>query len=284
MTDRLGLMKIPVSALSAAAAVLGRAACAPRHPAAALYAGACVFLLTAGAGTLNNYQDRHFDGGLERTRRRPLPSRRLRPWQALAQAGLLLSSGLAGLFLYSSSPRAPLAGVMAVLLYNALYTPLKKKTLLALIPGILCGTLPPLIGWSAAGGELFSPRIGYLMLLFGVWQLPHLWLLILANSRDELRRETASLLDSLPAPRMQRLVIIWAAAFAFLTLYLKVLRFIASGAFAVPLVLNAFVLPLIFFAALNKPWSPARARYLSRYLNVSMLAVTLMAAADTLLH
>lgn len=275
-------MKVPVSALSAAGALLGFAAGSPDRAPAALLACASVFLLSGGAGALNNCQDRYFDGKLERTRRRPLPAGRLGAGQALAQALLLLAAGLAGLYLCSGRPQAPLAGLVAVLLYNGIYTPLKKKTLAALIPGVLCGTLPPLIGWLVAGGGPWPPGIVYLMALFGLWQLPHLWLLVLANSRDEQRREGPSFLDSLSPRQLQDLVITWTAAFAFLTLFLKVFGFIGSGWPAFLLALNALALPLVFALALRGPCGAAGARRLFLYLNASLLGITLLAAADTL--
>lgn len=278
---RAGLMKPAVSALGASAALLGFAACRPDRAPAALLAGACVFLLSAGACTLNNYQDRDFDGLAERTRRRALPAGRLAPRQALIQAALLLGAGLAGLFFCTASPLAFLAGLLAVLLYNAVYTPLKKKTLAALIPGVLCGTLPPLVGWLAAGGELSSTRLFYLMALFGVWQLPHLWLLALANGGSE-NRPAPSFLDSLTPRQLRRLVLTWTAAFAFLTLFLKVFGFIGGGLPAVLLVLNAFALPAAFALGFRKPWDAGRSRYFFRCLNGSLLGLTLLAAADSL--
>lgn len=278
--DRAGLMKLSISALSAAGALLGFAAGGPDRAAAALLAGAGVFLLSGGAGALNNWQDRDFDGRLERTRGRPLPAGRLGPGEALAQALLLLGAGLVLLFFCSGGAAAPLAGLLAVLLYNAGYTPLKKRTLAALVPGVLCGTLPPLIGWLAAGGGPVPPGVFYLMALFGVWQLPHLWLLVLAYGGDELRREAPSFLDSLSRAQLRRLVLTWTAAFAFLTLFLKVFGFIDGGVPAVLLVLNALALPLVFALALRGPVGAAGARYLFRYLNVSLLGPALLAAAD----
>ena len=279
--DRMSLVKPGVSALSGAAALLGYAAYGPAAG-PALAAGGSVLLLSAGACALNNYQDRYYDARRERTRLRPLPAGRLTGRQALAQAALLLGAGFAGLFLSSASAGGPLAGLLAVLLYNAAYTPLKKRTLWALVPGLLCGVLPPLAGWAAAGGAPGAPRIVYLMALFGVWQLPHLWLLALANSRDELRGRAPSFLDTLPAPLLQRLVLTWAAAFAFLTLFLKVFGFINNWLPVLLLAANAVALPLVFAAVLYGARGAAGFRGLFRYLNVSLLGATLLAAAEAL--
>ncbi len=62
---------------------------------------------------------------------------------------------------------------------ECLYTPLKKKTLLGIIPGTISGMLPPLIGWSAAGGYLFDSQIIIIMLVLGLWQIPHFFLILL---------------------------------------------------------------------------------------------------------
>lgn len=267
--------------MAGAAALLGSGACAPARPGAAALAGLSVFLLSAGACSLNNYQDMGYDGQLERTRRRPLPAGRLSGHQALVQAGLLLSAGLAGLLFLSSSAGGALAGLLAVLLYNAAYTPLKKKTLLALVPGVLAGALPPLVGWVAAGGSPWSPRVLYLMSLLAVWQLPHLWLLVLANSADELSGRAPSFLNSLPEAGLRRLILIWIAGFALLTLFLKVFGFINGGFPALLLAGNALALPLVFAAVLHGA-RPAGYKYLSPYLNASLLGAILLAAIETL--
>lgn len=275
LPDRLSLAKAPVSFLAAAAAALGYAAGLPGRGAGALGAAAGVFLLSAGACTLNNWQDRYIDALPARTRTRPLPAGRLAPEQALAQAALLLAAGLGCLALFSSSYAAPLAGALAVLLYNAAYTPLKRRTLLALAPGILCGAMPPLVGWLAAGGPP-RPGLAYLMLLFAAWQLPHLWLIALSAGPGGARA-LPSFLDRFSPEQLRRMTAAWAAAFAFLTLFLRVFGFV-GGAAVLPLAANALLLPLVFLLALRGGWTPAKGRGLSLYLTFSMLGATLLAA------
>lgn len=70
-------------------------------------------------------------------------------------------------------------GLCAVIAYNGLYTPLKKKTLLAIIPGCLSGMLPALIGWSVTGQSVWNFDILMLMGILGLWQIPHTFIILL---------------------------------------------------------------------------------------------------------
>ena len=63
--------------------------------------------------------------------------------------------------------------------YNFIYTPLKKVTAFAVVPGSVIGAIPPMIGWSAAGGVLTDPTILIVASFFFIGQIPHFWLLLL---------------------------------------------------------------------------------------------------------
>jgi protoheme IX farnesyltransferase len=79
----------------------------------------------------------------------------------------------------SSNVVAMILALITVFWYNAVYTPLKRITPMAVIPGALIGSLPPVIGWTAAGGYILDPMILMVALFFFVWQIPHFWLLLL---------------------------------------------------------------------------------------------------------
>lgn len=137
-----------------------------------------VFVLASGSAALNHYQERDYDRLMKRTSNRPVPSGRVTPANALGIAiGLII---IGSILLYrSSNGTALLIGLVTVFWYNAVYTPLKRKTPLAVIPGALIGALPPAIGWTAAGGNLLNPFLLVVALFFFVWQIPHFWLLLL---------------------------------------------------------------------------------------------------------
>lgn len=171
-----------------------------------------VFLLTAGCSALNQVQERRTDALMERTRRRPLPCGRMRVHTALILAGLLFAGGL---FLLAITGPIPLAlGLFAVLWYNGLYTWLKSRSAAAVLPGALCGAIPPLIGWCAAGGSLADYRIILVAGLFFLWQMPHFWLLQ-ARWRDDYRRAgLPTLAERFSTTSWHRILTLWIVSLA----------------------------------------------------------------------
>ncbi len=76
-------------------------------------------------------------------------------------------------------PLAAALGIFTLLWYNLVYTPLKRITAFAVLPGALIGAMPPLIGWTAAGGNPLDMEIMAVAFLLFVGQMPHYWLLLL---------------------------------------------------------------------------------------------------------
>src|SRR5690606_37219884 len=128
-------------------------------------------LATGGALSLNQWWERDIDAVMLRTRRRPIPSGRVTPMEALAFGCVLLMGGLVYLAAFVGALPAAIAAASAIV-YHGVYTPLKKRSYAATLAGSVPGGLPMLIGWTAGtdvidGGGLALFAIGYL------WQLPH---------------------------------------------------------------------------------------------------------------
>ncbi|MFN4183032.1 MAG: protoheme IX farnesyltransferase, partial [bacterium] len=117
-----------------------------------------IFLLASASSAFNHLQDRELDAFMERTRRRPLPAGKLLPHQVLTFAITLFLLGCVTLITGKCLPALWL-GLLAMGLYNAMYTPLKRKSPFAVIPGSLIGAIPPLAGWMCAGGNPLAPEI-----------------------------------------------------------------------------------------------------------------------------
>jgi protoheme IX farnesyltransferase len=130
-----------------------------------------IALLSSGIATLNQYMERDLDGLMRRTADRPLPSGKLLPWEAL-----LFGSGLtiaAEIYLaVAVNPLTALLGLTVIAGYLFAYTPLKTKTSLSTFVGAFPGAVPPLIGWTAARGELNLDAWVLFAILF-LWQFPH---------------------------------------------------------------------------------------------------------------
>ncbi len=175
-----------------------------------LFAG--LFLASAGACALNEYQDRDLDRRMARTRRRPLPSGRVRPILALWVATVGILSGLSLLTL--ATPTAGFLGLAAVVGYNGIYTPLKRVSPYATIPGAVVGALPPAMGWVASGGALTDEAIWVVMAFLYVWQLPHFWLLLLHRSGEYEEAGLPSIEQVFGPRRLSRIAFTWTAATA----------------------------------------------------------------------
>lgn len=207
----LDLTKVRIAVLSTASAATGWLLYARAFSPAMLPAVAGVFLLAAGAGALNQYQERDLDALMHRTARRPIPSGRMRARTALGIALALIATGALCL---ASTPTAVLLGVFTVLWYNGVYTPLKRVSAFAAIPGGLVGSVPPVIGWAAAGGAPTDPRILAVAFFFFVWQVPHFWLLLLRIGDDYARAGLPTLTRLFTRRQLARIIYVWMIATA----------------------------------------------------------------------
>jgi protoheme IX farnesyltransferase len=276
----IGLTKMSRSSLMAASAFTAYVVRKGSFEWVALETATCLFLLCLGAATLNNYQDRDLDRRLRRTRRRSLAVGEVDSRAALAQALILILAGTLGLMIVGESMSLPVTGLIGVCLYNMIYTPLKRRTVLAIIPGAVCGILPIVVGWMAAGGGLASPRLWILSAVFGVWQLPHFWLVVLASQEDYRESGIPTMLRVVSVRQLTRLVVIWVTAFAVLTLCLPLYRVVLSEAAAWVLFGNALILTSIFGCYLLIPRDGNRYRDLFRVLGVSVAVVTAVIIID----
>ena len=135
------------------------------------HALAATALVAAGASALNQWLEREYDAKMRRTQSRPLPSGRLQPATVAIFGGVCSVTGLIYLALAVNSLTSIL-GAVTLISYLFIYTPLKRVTWLNTAIGAVPGALPPLMGWTAARGELTGEGWALFAILF-FWQLPH---------------------------------------------------------------------------------------------------------------
>jgi protoheme IX farnesyltransferase len=185
MSPLLALTKPRITLLSVGTAAVGLELAPGRAPLGVVVAVlAGVGLIVGSANTLNMYLEREIDGKMARTCRRPLPSGRLRPHVAL-WFGLL--QGLVGLPLLALGANllTGALGALALFLYVLVYTPLKQRSVHALLVGAVPGAIPPLLGWTAGTGALSAGGLALFAVIF-FWQIPH-FLAIAMFRREDYR-------------------------------------------------------------------------------------------------
>jgi protoheme IX farnesyltransferase len=151
----VALAKPRVVALVAATASAGYFMAAPSGAAwpglAHTFVGTA--LVAGGASALNQVAERDVDARMRRTARRPLPAGRVGVESAVVFAWLCAAAGVAYLAALTTGVAAALAAA-TLAAYAGIYTPLKRRTPLALIIGAVPGALPVVGGWAAAGAPL----------------------------------------------------------------------------------------------------------------------------------
>jgi protoheme IX farnesyltransferase len=130
-----------------------------------------IALVAGGAAGLNQIYERDTDSMMWRTRSRPLAAQRIATGEAMIFSLALASAGLAILIAGSNVLAASLA-LMTLVSYNAVYTPMKRRSQLATLVGAVPGALPPMIGWVAARNALTVDAWALFAIVF-VWQIPH---------------------------------------------------------------------------------------------------------------
>ena len=142
-------------------------------------------LLSGGSACLNQVMERQPDSRMTRTAGRPLPTARVSMGSAAAFGIVLILAGT--VVLLSTTRVLPAAlGLASAAVYLFAYTPLKRRTAFCTTVGAVPGAIPPLIGWTAAGGQLNLEA----WMLFGIlffWQYPH-FLAIAWIYRDDYRK------------------------------------------------------------------------------------------------
>ena len=141
-----------------------------------------ISLLIAGAGALNCVMESEGDKWMERTKDRPLPSGRISLLGASIFGISLVLIGLCGLFL-KVNPLTFWLGVVSVVSYVFMYTPMKRKSHLAVYVGAIPGALPPVLGYTSVTNRIDLMATSLFLILF-FWQISHFLAISIYQSKD----------------------------------------------------------------------------------------------------
>ncbi len=129
-------------------------------------------LVTGAANALNQVFEKDFDILMTRTKDRPIAAGRMKSSEAVMFAGISCLIGITILSMFN--PLTGLLGMISLIIYSFVYTPLKRYSTVAVAVGAIPGALPVMIGYTAFGGEITILAIALFCIQF-LWQFPHFW-------------------------------------------------------------------------------------------------------------
>ena len=177
------LARIPISVTVSVVSMLGYLLFTPSLSLNMLATGTGSFFLCAGCSAINQVQEKRTDAYFSRTVMRPLP-------QGLISSRTALLTGIVWLgisfmmYELADARKCVWLSLFVIGAYNGLYTGLKRRTSLSLLIGSIAGAMPPLMGWVAAGGNVFDSLILSNCAIWYLVQIPHAWMRI-DKYRDE---------------------------------------------------------------------------------------------------
>jgi heme o synthase len=238
-----------------------------------------VLLVAMGVSTLNQVQEYKEDSLMERTKHRPIASGKWSPRSGIIIAAILILLSLVLIY--------DLIGMIGVDLflfsfiwYNVVYTPLKKKSALAVVPGAILGVIPPAIGWITAGHSLMEPEFYALGLFYFVWQVPHFWLLVMLHYGDYKGAGYPTAMRLFGRVSLQRLTFVWLIM-TIQTGYFMVSVFKPGSNIIIGLLL---ITALLAFASslqlLYKNFELKHAKKVFMQINLAFLGAVILVSAD----
>lgn len=240
-----------------------------------------ILLLACGSAALNHYQERNSDARMERTKNRPIPAGKISAKSVLKIALTLVLIG--SILLFLGSGILPLCfGLLNLLWYNSVYTPLKKISPLAIVPGSLVGAIPPIVGWLAGGGYLFDPQIILISFFFFIWQIPHFWLLLMILDKDYQQAGFPTLTQIFSRQQLGRITFIWIIATGVTGLLIPLFQISHNQFINYSLFIAALWLAFKSINLLQQTQEVIAFRFAFRSINYFALFVVLVVSIDKL--
>jgi len=234
-----------------------------------------VFFLACGAASLNSIQEKASDAEYKRTCHRPVATGQVSKRKASYFTVVNCLLGLILLVLCGNNLLPFFLGVAALVIYNLIYTPLKQFTEISLLAGGISGALPPAIGWTSGGGNIFDPLIWAIMALFFLWQPPHFCLILLEYAEDyRKKRQFTNLITRFTVARVKKIIAIWLLAFLSIVLSLTILPGYLSQSVRFALATGAPIFVALFLLHLFLSRAP---RYKLLFVSLNGFMISIMA-------
>ena len=241
-----------------------------------------IFLLSCASAAMNHYQEKYTDSLMHRTMKRPLPSGLMSPPVVLAMVLALATVGSVTIYL-TGNVTALVLSLLAFFSYNVVYTPLKRSTPFAVIPGSFVGAFPVMAGWAAAGGYILDPRLIAVAVFFFIWQIPHFWILMELYSVDYERAGFPTLRMYFNEKTISIWIYAWTAALAVSSFLFVTARVMNNLLPETAVVLLGIWLVLSTFSIVRRAVDSHTLRSAFMKINIYVLAITAVIMVDKII-
>jgi protoheme IX farnesyltransferase len=236
------------------------------------------FLAAIGAAAFNQAIECRRDKRMLRTKNRPIPAGEISATHAAFFALLACIAGIAILCPTSNGLTAVL-GFLNILLYVAIYTPMKPHSTANTLVGAIVGAIPPMMGWSAATGSLSAGAWLLAALLF-IWQIPHFLALAWMYREDYARGGYKMISTVEPSGRLTTLLcILYSIALIPITTAITFLGHAGIPFAVIAALLGAMLVFLSLKFAKSRSNKNAKKLFLATILYLPLLTVILIANA-----
>jgi protoheme IX farnesyltransferase len=232
-------------------------------------------LTAAAAGALNQAIETAYDARMARTANRPCPARRISPTDASMFGAILAVAGVVYLYL-AANPLTALLGIITLLSYIFIYTPLKRVTTLCTLVGAIPGAIPPVMGWTAVHNAVSPEALALFCILF-LWQVPH-FLAIAILYRDDYAAGSFKMLPVIDADLRftGRQIILYTLSLVMASLVPAALQMAGAVYFTLAVILGLAFLYYAIQAATNRTRADARRLFLASILYLPLLLTAMM--------
>jgi heme o synthase len=241
-----------------------------------------ILLLAIAASALNQIQEVELDSRMDRTRNRPIPAGNINIGHAKMFFLVNLLAGLAIIY-FVGNLKAMIIGLITIIWYNGIYTYSKRITSFAVVPGAVTGALAPLIGWVAAGGDIWDRPVVFLEFLLFIGQIPHFWLLIMKYGEEYKDAGVPSLSDILNSTQINWLTFSWVVTSAVAALFLCYFEIIKSVPVIIILLIASIFMVWLFSDLLKNQGISNNLKKYSKILDLYFLLVLLLLITDRII-
>ena len=241
LSDFFELMKPRVMRLVIFTTVVGMVASQEFiHPVIAIASVIFIALGAGAAGSLNMWWDSDIDSVMARTDKRPIPSGKVKPEDAL-YFGLFLSVlSVMMLGLIANFLAAFILG-FTIWFYIFIYSIwLKRLTPQNIVIGGAAGAFPPIIGWVTTSGNIGLGSILMFLLIF-IWTPPHFWALSLFSHSDYHRANVPMLNVTHGKPHTRLQILLYTLALILISVGISFSNLGGIFYFISALILNCYL-------------------------------------------